>query len=193
MAILLFAILWCVSVCDQSALAQEAGAQGVDFRPDYTSVRIHTGIGMGTREGPALGVTLEVWRPYGLFALRNVSAYETLAWIPSKKPVERTGDVGLMYGWRVDFHPPDDPPASVTLAAGVSVATRLTRGELIEEGRLFVSSEYEAVREHAVGVPYEARLTFGERVALNVSLYGNVNSVESYYGVMVGLTVGHPW
>lgn len=192
--ILLLIGLWSLSAQHHSAYGQEARAGGLDLRPDYSSAHFHVGTGTGTQEGPTLAATMEFWTPYGLFALRNVSSYETLALFPSKKPVEKTGDVGLMYGWKVDFKPPNDPLVSVTFATGISVATRLMRGELVSEGApLFGSSEYEPVREHRIGLPYEARITFGEKFALNASLYGNANGTESYYGVMLGLTLQNQW
>ena len=172
--------------------AHPVSAQQVDWRAEKVTMSLHFGGSFGSFgpqafDGPSLGGSLEFRTPYGLFAGRVTSATETLAFFPSRKPVEKNYDVGLLYGWRVDA----GPEVFMSAAAGVSVATIVRRGEKTNDGYVFVSAKYERLQDRVIGLPVQARLRYGEGVGFSVGLFGNFNRVESYGGVLLGLSFGY--
>jgi len=116
-------------------------------------------------------------------------ALETIALFPDKEPVERILDVGVLYGWRVHLL----PELSASAAAGLAATTLVKRGAFLSEGGPFQGTQYEKERTWTVGIPLEIRVQLKDDRDWGggfVSLVGNVNNVESYGGLMLGLYFG---
>jgi len=74
-------------------------------------------------------------------------------------------------------------------AVGVGVARSVHRGQVIGSG-LF-GPRHERLEDTAVGVPLEAGVVLhGRHFGIGVSLFGNLNRAESFFGVSLTLHVG---
>ena len=171
-----------------AALGRPTTAQSLEWRPDVVTAKAYVGAGPSSFRGPALGGGLEVSTPYGLLSARTVSARETLALLPSRTPVERNTDLGLLYGWRVGL----GAGLYVSAGAGISSVVFTRRGRLLR-GKILVSAEYEKLRERVTGTPVEVRLGYGNDLGggVFVSWFRNYNRLDDYGGVLIGVSLGY--
>jgi hypothetical protein len=80
---------------------------------------------------------------------------------------------------------------------GLSMVTSISRGKLItstcKKGCILLESNtYETIREKSVGLPLEVKYNFylNRTGAISLSLNGNLNKQQSFFGAAVGFTSG---
>lgn len=180
-------LLAVVALFTLSARAQEPVSPDTTQEPVPLALlaALYFGAGQGSLHGgPLLLAGLEVETRYGLFVGRTTRNFETLPLLfPSKEPVEMNTELGVLYGRRLDI----SSVISVSAAAGVSSVSIIRRGKFVSD------RQYERLETTRIGFPAELRMRFKDNRGWGgafVSLVGNVNTMESYGGLMIGLYFG---
>lgn len=142
-------------------------------------IQLFGGLG-GSSVGIAVGAGAGVYSPLGMYSIRVTGNLRRI--IPF---VESATDLGLLYGYRIGF-PRSSRVSSLAASIGFATTVISRRGEFIDDGGIFGSARYEADVSREFGLPWEIRLS-GDR-GESVYVFGNVNAIRSYVGVLVAYT-----
>jgi len=146
-----------------------------------------TGFGVGDNG-------LEYWQPYPsypisfnyasgnkLFRFRHY--YNTLT-RPFSEFTRSARDLGLLYGYRKEFN-----KGSVSACGGIGLVTGHYYEYLFED---YVGYYYDRKTFNAAGFPFEAQIEWNtfKYFGIGLSIYGDLNTEMSFYGVMLNFNIG---
>ncbi|MBT2562966.1 hypothetical protein J7E50_22310 [Pedobacter sp. ISL-68] len=109
-------------------------------------------------------------------------------------PEPRISDVGILVGKSYTFN----HYHYLKFGVGVALVHQVSRGALLYNdcdrpgGCLFSNNIYETIRKKPIGLPLEIKygLYLDRTAAVTAGFSANLNDVESFYGISVGLVVG---
>ncbi|TCD25426.1 hypothetical protein EZ456_15455 [Pedobacter psychrodurus] len=109
-------------------------------------------------------------------------------------PEPRISDIGILVGKSYTIN----RRHYFKFGAGISLVDQISRGAFLYNdcdrpgGCLFSNNVYETIRKKTIGLPLE--ITYGlyldRTAAVTVGFSANLNNVQSFYGISVGLVLG---
>ena len=164
--------------------------QSIDSLKSGSSYSLFLDIGLGRApkifegKGTSAGIFIYFSVNKNTFSLRSLGNMEYFL-KAGPEPVEVYSDLSLLLGYKLF----SDKNQSIIPMIGAGKVTSIKRGKLLDE--LSVNAKCEKLKESTIGMSLGIKFQVNtEYTAYSLYVFSNVNSIQSYYGILFCFGLG---